>query len=244
MAEIDLQGSLAAIPQPHRVALEARLRQLNSARLENRLDKTACIREAFNEIARSFHENGERLTEEALASRIPDIICNWAIASGWFTIEEAESASFYWGLASFNYRNPPPIPPPGARLGSHLVQDAFRNWFMWQIRGRIENWRAEELTRGVESGLPKPNQTGATEPGGGGPTRTEGGPVVRRGRPEKIPKASKQKALEVKNDGGTNRDAARALYNTSYPTHQQVKNVSSMLRNYKRTLSEHKNHKG
>jgi hypothetical protein len=53
----------------------------------------------------------------------------------------------------------------------------------------------------------------------------------RRGRPAKIADALKEKALSV--IGGTAR--ARVLYQTRYPSAQQVKNVSTILRYYKKS---------
>jgi len=54
----------------------------------------------------------------------------------------------------------------------------------------------------------------------------------RRGRPTEIPFAAKEAALAIKEAGGTNRAVASKLYNTPYPSVQQVKNVSAILRNY------------
>ena len=53
----------------------------------------------------------------------------------------------------------------------------------------------------------------------------------KRGRPTKIADELKAKALEVQ--GGTAR--AKILYQTSYPTPQQVKNVPAVLRHFERT---------
>jgi hypothetical protein len=54
----------------------------------------------------------------------------------------------------------------------------------------------------------------------------------KRGRPQNIPDDRKRRALKVKTDGGTNREAARALYDVPYPTPQQVKNVPTILRHF------------
>lgn len=53
----------------------------------------------------------------------------------------------------------------------------------------------------------------------------------KRGRPAKIDSALKEKALKV--EGGKAR--AQILYQTHYPTPQQVKNVSAILRHYKKS---------
>ena len=55
-------------------------------------------------------------------------------------------------------------------------------------------------------------------------------PRRHRGRPQEIADALKERALVAK--GGTAR--ARILYETRYPTPQQVKNVSSILKHYQR----------
>jgi hypothetical protein len=55
----------------------------------------------------------------------------------------------------------------------------------------------------------------------------------KRGRPPKIPDELKQQALGV--SGGKAR--AQILYRTNYPTPQQVKNVSSILRHHRRKRS-------
>ena len=58
-----------------------------------------------------------------------------------------------------------------------------------------------------------------------------------RGRPQQIPDERKAAAAAKKASGGTNRDAAMAIYNTRRPTPQQVKNVSATLKNYERKRS-------
>jgi hypothetical protein len=55
-------------------------------------------------------------------------------------------------------------------------------------------------------------------------------PQTKRGRPTKIPDERKQRALAVQ--GGKAR--AQILYAIKYPTAQQVKNVSSILKHYRR----------
>ena len=55
----------------------------------------------------------------------------------------------------------------------------------------------------------------------------------KRGRPQTIPNERKAAALNCKDGGGTNRDAAQIMYDTKYPSSQQVKNVSTLLRLYR-----------
>ena len=71
----------------------------------------------------------------------------------------------------------------------------------------------------------------------GGRTNCPAESKRKRGRPVKIPATTKDAALGVLKAGGSYKDAAAKLYDTKYPTSQQVKNVSSILRHYKKTSS-------
>jgi len=64
------------------------------------------------------------------------------------------------------------------------------------------------------------------------PAPIEGDGQKRQGRPATIPDERKQAAVECKANGGTNRDAAMLIYDSRYPSPQQVKNVSAILRNH------------
>jgi hypothetical protein len=57
-----------------------------------------------------------------------------------------------------------------------------------------------------------------------------------KGRPAKIPSSRKASARARKEAGATNRECAQILYDTPHPTNQQVKNVSTILRHYDKTL--------
>lgn len=54
------------------------------------------------------------------------------------------------------------------------------------------------------------------------------------GRPP-IPEERKRKALEAKSQGKSNKQCAQIIYDAPYPTAQQVKNVYSILRYYKKS---------
>jgi len=56
-------------------------------------------------------------------------------------------------------------------------------------------------------------------------------PRKKRGRPAKISDELKERALEATN---SNKERAQILYQTRYPNSQQKKNVSSILRNYRK----------
>jgi hypothetical protein len=70
----------------------------------------------------------------------------------------------------------------------------------------------------------------------------------KRGRPQKIPDERKKAAADLKASGASNDEAAAAIYNVRYPTSQQKKNVSAILKHYERRLnrlaSSHKPRKG
>lgn len=55
----------------------------------------------------------------------------------------------------------------------------------------------------------------------------------KRGAPIKISNELKERALEIKARGGSNREAAEVLYHTKRPTPQQVKNVPSIFKHYR-----------
>jgi hypothetical protein len=73
----------------------------------------------------------------------------------------------------------------------------------------------------------------------GSQPETKTGTPPKRGRPQKIPDERKAAAVAKKASGGTNRDAAILIYDTHRPTDRQVKNVPSILRSYKKKISEH-----
>jgi hypothetical protein len=66
----------------------------------------------------------------------------------------------------------------------------------------------------------------------GPPLAASQGVSGRRGRPPKLSEEKKAAAQKAKSDGASNRDAAVILYDAKYPSSQQIKNVSSILRNY------------
>jgi hypothetical protein len=71
----------------------------------------------------------------------------------------------------------------------------------------------------------------------------ESGERRQRGRPLEIADDKKVAAAKLKAAGGTNKDAAALLYDTKYPTVQQKKNVSSILR-YHKQKSKHSSTSG
>jgi hypothetical protein len=122
--------------------------------------------------------------------------------------------------------------PEGARADS----PAWRGWIRQLLEGRFSRVGLEESCKPdpylsvpfpvVASGGKAFVVTAAAGKGG----------TKKRGRPQTIPDERKQAALAQKRGGGTNRDAAKALYDVQYPTPQQVRNVPSTLRNYEGKL--------
>jgi hypothetical protein len=107
----------------------------------------------------------------------------------------------------------------------------------------------DDLARTLELlELKAADQTGATEGSGAGLVHraTASTPVVdpklaqvppakrKRGRRPTISDENKERAAKIKASGGTNKDAAAVLYGTRYPSLQQTKNVSSILRHHKK----------
>ena len=143
-------------------------------------------------------------------------------------------------------------------LDSHIskvASDRVTQWQNWADRELKPSWMAQsEASRGnternsqvakkVESAELERNisaERDVREPGTApaplakliSPAQFGGNGQKKRGRPAIIPDERKQAAVECKANGGTNRDAAMLIYDRKYPTPQQVKNVSSILRNH------------
>lgn len=95
----------------------------------------------------------------------------------------------------------------------------------WVIRTKTQ--QGDRLGAALEDAITRPQDTSKND----GDIDT--GPRKKRGRPTEIPDERKRRALAAR--GGKAR--AKILYQTSYPTPQQVKNVPAILRHYKRTHS-------
>jgi hypothetical protein len=57
---------------------------------------------------------------------------------------------------------------------------------------------------------------------------------AKRGRPSKIPDDLKEEALQAKDSGKSNKHCAAIIYQVRYPTLQQAKNASTILREYRK----------
>jgi len=91
-------------------------------------------------------------------------------------------------------------------------------------RIKVEHSLEHNLKESATTPAPRPKPMDPSTFGGDGQKR--------RGRPIIIPDERKQAAIECKANGGTNRDAAMLIYDSRYPTLQQVKNVPAILRNH------------
>jgi hypothetical protein len=106
---------------------------------------------------------------------------------------------------------------PWINEGWHFVEKRIREVIQYDLHGLLwfhqDGWISPSDTEAVES------------------VKKKGG------RPQTIPDERKAAALKIRDSGGTLRDAAVKLY-SKYPTPQQVKNTSTILRVYKQGLKK------
>jgi hypothetical protein len=113
-----------------------------------------------------------------------------------------------------------PLEDPGSHLGREIeaaMKSAVKEGVLRLRRQRIES----DAPKRADSSA-SPNSLTAAD---------LGGDRKPRGRPTEIADTLKERALRA--SGGQER--ARILYQTRYPTPQQIKNVPSILRHFKRT---------
>jgi hypothetical protein len=102
---------------------------------------------------------------------------------------------------------------------------------------RVESWKAEAFRFGMESEISRAKKSTDATPGAPGVGQLVNHEKARRlGRPP-ISEEKKLAALEIKRKGGSNKDAAKALYNVTHPTPRQVKSTSTILREFKNKLN-------
>jgi hypothetical protein len=95
------------------------------------------------------------------------------------------------------------------------------------LTARVGHWESQAIERW--SGLTRPEAK--HEPADGSSVRPAVG-IMKRGRPQIITDEKKIAAAKLKANGGTNREVAKLLYGTRFPTPQQTKNVPSILRHH------------
>ena len=79
------------------------------------------------------------------------------------------------------------------------------------------------------------NSSRSEQEDAGGSSTGEPAPRKSPGRPTTIPIEKKRQALAAKKEGKTSKECAQILYGIRYPTNQQVKNVTSILRHFRKT---------
>jgi hypothetical protein len=97
---------------------------------------------------------------------------------------------------------------------------------------RAHQLELAELAERVSPAPPPQSNRQATDDGG----QVQSPGPGRRGRPQTIPDEKKAAAAAKKASGGTNKEAAQLIYDTKYPTAQQVKNVAAILKNHQQKL--------
>jgi len=97
------------------------------------------------------------------------------------------------------------------------------------LAARATELIAQQARNGIQAlTSPVPSNSSAAE-------SPAGKTAKKLGRPQTIPDQRKARAQTIKNSGGTNKDVAIELYQTKYPSSQQVKNVGAILRHYNKS---------
>jgi hypothetical protein len=156
------------------------------------------------------------LTEDLMISQIPQMVFDASMTAYWFRYFPACLAK-----TTANQR----------QFGQFWIDPDQLDWiFLSYLRPEIEIWRLKledqsALSARIES-TPQPRPADAL---GNAPNANIAlSSRKKRGRPTEIPDERKQRALET--HGG--RARAQILYDTKYPTPQQVKNVSAIMKHY------------
>jgi hypothetical protein len=87
------------------------------------------------------------------------------------------------------------------------------------------------------SGVPAQGSSNPLEAVLGGAGKLESGIRKKAGRPATISSELKEDALTVREKGGTWKDVAKKLYQTQYPSKQQIKNAPNVLKHYQKTVN-------
>lgn len=106
------------------------------------------------------------------------------------------------------------------------------------ISRRVPHWMAAHAEREVALVEAAKDATSVTR----SPKPTPQPVDKKRGRPQTISNEKKAAAAELKANGGTNRQVAALIYNTTYPTDQQKKNVPAILKHYRKKAEQSGSH--
>ncbi len=149
-----------------------------------------------------------------------------------------------------------PVEELTIKFGEYLVTEAYKSGIMNSLEAAIAHWEAKAACAESSghagfastrtSVLTAQNFTNLSaetsredEPLNGGLVSiVQPGDKQKRGRPQVITDEKKAKACNLKESGGTNKEAAAVLYDTKHPSDQQKKNVSTILRHYRQKLKQ------
>jgi hypothetical protein len=252
------QWPILGLTSDHRRLIKAQLLRADAAFWRSPDTPSAemsAMRQAFDGVAKVLSEGGI-LTESVLRNDLSQLIWDSAIAGGWyrFASEEhedifPEQVGHYWVWRDEDSD------------WKALFHPETQSWLAWLLENPPATQEASETAATVSSpdgyvqsiaaelalqgsavrapgvAVPQVGKAGTeqTETDRALPTIQQVAVTPKqRGRPVKIASAVKEAALAIKNAGGSYRDAARKLYNTSGPTSQQVKNAATILREHRR----------
>jgi len=224
LAERAAQWKAKAISRAR--GIETGLSRIHSKRLQGAKTRD-CLRAAYD-----LYPSGlDVLTEEFLSRAVPGLVFGAAVDHKWVRY--------------------PPIRPTGETISQNELTETFGDYrvpsgygasFTRNLESRIAHWRAVERTRAAASDQSQLERAGgkaplAIETEAAKPQPATVSPQIvgkkKLGRPQTIPDQKKAEALKRKDGGRSNRDAAVIIYSTNYPTQQQVRNVSTILRIYR-----------
>ena len=116
-------------------------------------------------------------------------------------------------------------------IRQHLLTEHFGvRYFSQDLQSVLDEWEESAWKGEPQPGLEVAEHSRSA-------SRSTGEPAPRKspGRPTTISIEQKRLALAAKKEGKTNKECAQILYDIRYPTQQQVKNVTSILRHFKKT---------
>jgi hypothetical protein len=115
----------------------------------------------------------------------------------------------------------------------HWLEDGIIDHVFQASADLCEDLAARDFQLEATASAPASTEkNGKAEQVSGSPTSTPPPGRRKRGRPQTKSDSKKTEAARLKASGGTNRQAAALIYDTQYPTTQQVKNVPSILRHF------------
>jgi hypothetical protein len=227
-------------------------------------DLKQTLQRAYSAIKASLTATNVKATRDLISLSVPVWVLEGAIELEWVSNPPPSVVPFRYAPVYSNgkWLQPGPLQPDlSVTSGAYDIPESFRAWFLASLEPAIAGWQGEELKRSATAfakgeppttkrvdrvattdrvhatGLSKiaaPAEAEQLQPDIDEAAKAESKlnqQKKRRGRPTVISDELKLQALSVQ--GGKAR--AKILYKTSYPTAQQVKNVSSLLRHFDQT---------